>query len=1018
MSPLDSIPKLFDTEAALRAETNAVHPGKLPVGDNVAGEDLYAALHDRRSTALCLSGGGIRSASFALGVIEALAVHPRPASNQQAPSEDQSLLSQFNYLSTVSGGGYIGSWLSAYIARASFPEVWKTLVGFRPHADEEPAEISWLRSYSNYLTPRTGLFSADTWAAISLYVRNLMLNWLVILPALCLGLFAVKVGAVVAFWGSFLRLDFPRFFIGAGVIAMVIALRFALLNRPSRDPGTIASGASEAYGRHNHSAGMRDPHHNETARTRSGADEAKFIKRCLIPAVLAAFLLSIYLLMRGPKLAEWSLFKAAAVSLVAGMGIYALAWVSAWPPKTWVPYRDPESGRIETRSGLYWARDFISWAAAGGVYGAIIGVGIHIIARSAETDATGHSWVWLLIGNANVDYATAVFLLAFIYGVPWIIMAQLIAEMIFVGLTSWQTFSDSDREWFGRSTGWFGVFAFGWFIATFLVLVAGEFVLWLVGEYNSAKYSSAILAAASGVLSTVLGKSARTASEADAKSPSWTKWVLPLAAILFLVFLVIGISVVMDHLMFERGLVYSSLMTIDTTLMPLNQRLAAEGKATLDRWEDVQWLIIGLIAVSVVAFFAWRGVNINRFSAHSVYRNRLIRGFLGASNPKRAPNPFTGFDEADNIRMHRLWTADKKGWQPFHVVNIALNIVNSKRLAWQERKAESFVATPLHCGSATSGLGFRETKEYADKEGGGLSLGTALAISGAAASPNMGYNSSPLVTLMLALFNVRLGWWLGNPGPHGDKTYGEQGPSNAIRPFIMEMFGLTTDDGDYVYLSDGGHFENLALYEMIRRRCRCIVLSDAGCDPEFSFDDLGNAVRKISIDLGVYINFGELRALRRRSKDNSVIEGAYYAIGEIDYQTAPGGDQNSANGYILYIKPGYHGTESAGVVAYATANAAFPHESTGDQFFSESQFESYHTLGFEIMDSVLKRGLERVAQKRPAEMKDRPPTICEIIEALARPADDEKPPRLADALKFLDKDDLAATRKLIVRLSE
>ena len=303
-----------------------------------------------------------------------------------------------------------------------------------------------------------------------------MLNWLVILPALCLGLFAVKIGAVAAFWGSFLRLDFPRFFIGAGVPQWSSRCGLHCSIAPAAIRARSKSGASEAYGRHNHSAGMRDPHHNETARTRSGADEAKFVKRCLIPAVLAAFLLAIYLLMRGPKLAEWSSFKAAAVSLVAGMGIYALAWISAWPPKTWVPYRDPASGRTETRGGVYWFRDFISWAAAGGVYGAIIGVGIHIIARSAETDATGHSWVWLLIGNANVDYATAVFLLAFIYGVPWIIMAQLIAEMIFVGLTSWQTFSDSDREWFGRSTGWFGVFAFAWFIATFLVLVAGEFV--------------------------------------------------------------------------------------------------------------------------------------------------------------------------------------------------------------------------------------------------------------------------------------------------------------------------------------------------------------------------------------------------------------------------------------------------------------------------------------------------------------------------------------------------------------
>src|SRR5882757_10144546 len=164
---------LFDSEAALRAETNEVHRDKAHIEDTVASEDLYRALHGRNSTALCLSGGGIRSASFALGVIEALAVHPRPTPDQQAESEDKSLLCQINYLSTVSGGGYIGSWLSAWVARAGFPEVWKTLVGWRPYPDEEPAEIAWLRSYSNYLTPRKGLLSADTWTAMSLYVRNL-----------------------------------------------------------------------------------------------------------------------------------------------------------------------------------------------------------------------------------------------------------------------------------------------------------------------------------------------------------------------------------------------------------------------------------------------------------------------------------------------------------------------------------------------------------------------------------------------------------------------------------------------------------------------------------------------------------------------------------------------------------------------------------------------------------------------------------------------------------------------------
>ena len=85
-----------------------------------------------------------------------------------------------------------------------------------------------------------------------------------------------------------------------------------------------------------------------------------------------------------------------------------------------------------------------------------------------------------------------------------------------------------------------------------------------------------------------------------------------------------------------------------------------------------------------------------------------------------------------------------------------------------------------------------------------------MAISGAAASPNMGYNSSPIITFLMTLFNVRLGWWLGNPGPKGERTYSHDGPSFAIRPLVNEAFGVTTDDRKYVYLSDGGHFENLA----------------------------------------------------------------------------------------------------------------------------------------------------------------------------------------------------------------
>ena len=160
------------------------------------------------------------------------------------------------------------------------------------------------------------------------------------------------------------------------------------------------------------------------------------------------------------------------------------------------------------------------------------------------------------------------------------------------------------------------------------------------------------------------------------------------------------------------------------------------------------------------------------------------------------------------------------------MLNIALDLFEAKRLAWQERKAEPFTVSPRHCGSALKG--FRPSCEYAGKKAGGITLGTAMAISGAAVSPNMGYYSSPSISLLLAFFNVRLGWWLGNPGWQGNNSYATEGPDFAIKPLLQEAFGLTTDDKRYVYLSDGGHFEDLGLYEMVRRRCRFIVVVDAG----------------------------------------------------------------------------------------------------------------------------------------------------------------------------------------------
>jgi hypothetical protein len=226
-----------------------------------------------------------------------------------------------------------------------------------------------------------------------------------------------------------------------------------------------------------------------------------------------------------------------------------------------------------------------------------------------------------------------------------------------------------------------------------------------------------------------------------------------------------------------------------------------------------------------------------------------------------------------------------------------------------------------------------------------------MTISGAAASPNMGYHSSPLITFLMTFFNLRLGWWLGNPGPAGNWTYHRSQPTLAVRPIIDELFGRTDDRNDYVYLSDGGHFENLGLYEMILRRCRKIVVIDAGCDADASFGDLANALRLASVDLGVPITFDAPFNIRGRDETPPCVE--HSAKATIDYAAIDG--TGAPKGTLYYIKASLTGDEPRDVFSYARASKDFPHESTTDQFFSETQLESYRSLGEHVAESFIKK---------------------------------------------------------------
>jgi hypothetical protein len=365
---------------------------------------------------------------------------------------------------------------------------------------------------------------------------------------------------------------------------------------------------------------------------------------------------------------------------------------------------------------------------------------------------------------------------------------------------------------------------------------------------------------------------------------------------------------------------------------------------------------------------AWR-IDVNLFSIYHFYRQRLVRCYLGASRCKlRSPHPFTGFDPRDDLKLADLCSTVEGKLQcqrPYPIHNTAMNLVAGKQLAWQERRAAAFAFTPMATGysfTLPDEKGqllshYRPTSQYME----GVWMGSAMAISGAAASPNMGYHSSPALTFLMTVFNVRLGHW--SPNPANEYAWTKQDPPFGGTYLLKELFGLTQYTSQFVYLSDGGHFENLGVYELVRRRCACIVVIDAGEDGNSQFEDLGNAIRKCYADFGVVIDI--------HAED---LKSGYSAVGHIIYPDAPPAT-------LLYIKPRLTGTEPADLLNYKCTHPGFPHEATADQWFDESQFESYRKLGHHIGKAVFDAALIEATQRQEMGGKAGPilPWLCEIL---------------------------------------
>ncbi|WP_046865132.1 patatin-like phospholipase family protein [Microvirga massiliensis] len=373
----------------------------------------------------------------------------------------------------------------------------------------------------------------------------------------------------------------------------------------------------------------------------------------------------------------------------------------------------------------------------------------------------------------------------------------------------------------------------------------------------------------------------------------------------------------------------------------------------------------------------------NAGSLHLYYRDRLSRAFLwkldelekAASEKSNgsvscscpAPQPRSGLEneskpvpgkvpptDVDRFAFSSLKKEDPQGgWMddvrfaPYLLVNTAVNLGASDYLNRRGRNADSFVFSPLFIGSEATGYSDTRLLESLDP---GINLGTAMAASGAAASANMGNRTIKPLTFSLAVLNVRLGYWIPNPR-YARKWKGWNRILASIGPlyYAMETAGRLSEETLNVYLTDGGHFDNLGLYELLKRRCRLIIAVDAEADPRMNFQSFVRVQCHARIDLGTRIDlpWESVRASAlsvsaegwRRPVRTERCRGPHVCVGRIDY--GPG-----EQGVLIYIKASTSGDENDLICDYKRRNEAFPHETTADQFFSEEQFEVYRALGF------------------------------------------------------------------------
>ena len=886
-------------------------------------ERLITGREPQNRIGLAFSGGGVRSATFNLGVLQGLQSHD--------------LLRQVDYLSTVSGGGYIGAWLVGNVRRT------RHWLGKATCWDESVAH---LRSYSSYLAPLTGILSADTWTLAASWIRNTFLIQLSGLTALFALLLAVlsgrmiflgladrasrhysQVGAVVFVMATLVTATLILNFVSNRVETGMNALSASRVRMLAVLPSWIGSFVIAAMllanakqdiwagcpcdGLHNYSSVLAKAWHRM-----SGIVIADWIAMLLVGwFALKPPLPNGYVKAEATAAREADAAAKAYDSesnTEAGTGRFSSR--ARW---AWLQFRQMVIGSHPIWRRL-WRSLWIGTLCVVVLYLALCAV---LYLYLAWPDMLHLVWK---TNEARFDSY------AFVFGPALVLIAFTLSVVLFIGLTGRRS-NEAQREWWTRYGAWLTIYAtVGLALSSAAVL--GPALVERVMQ--SAGHASLKWGTIASWIGTVIGglfagNSSKTAGDGSAGKKVGLEILAKIGGLLFVVGFVVGAALVL----------YFFLLNFAT-----NDLAGTDYWETLNDFDDLRFYGVFIVIILLGLLFSYF-FEINIFGLSQFYRNRLVRCFLGATRwapGVRKPHPFTKFDFKDDMPLSDL-KKDFRG--PFPIFNCTLNLAGSADLAVRTRHSASFSLTPLRCGSDRPKVGYAPTgnsNPHSRRPGfaGGVKLGQAIAISGAAVSPNMGYNTSPLVALLLTMFNVRLGWWFPNPGKH---AWGASGLRFSLYYLTKELLGIAGENRQFLNVTDGGHFENLGVYELIRRRCKVIIACDAECDEVLQFGALGNLVRICATDFGAVIDI-EVKSIREQKDDHSL---AHCTVGKIKYS-------NGSIGYLIYLKASVTGDEDIGIAQYRSSHPSFPHETTANQFFTEDQFESYRKLGLHIVHHALR----------------------------------------------------------------